>query len=1124
MDEPDEEYAPQSPDLSAYHSSSFEPQRQHSYYPQRPIHQNSINTPPGFSSAPPNFKNEPPNFNNDPYNYHNPAYQPYQAQQYPRMPRNGSRGTGPAEFHGDDAEWTPNAMGGKGTRKGKNPQPEMEDDYGKPAPGVEEGIKVTTKFPVARIKRIMQADEDVGKVAQVTPTAVSKALELFMISVVTKAANEAKLKSSKRVTAAHLKQAVEKDEQLDFLAEIISKVPDAPAPKKDEDSEEAVEGKRKKAGTGGGGGTRRRKKWSRFIGGASASAVTKQPSLNLPERRLASFKRAYLQLQQIWQKTKSRPSPLFGQTILPHLQTLNHLLQDEIHTASGHVCLQNVATSQIYILVSSIGSAGINDEATKEAVRFFNFLIDSEEVDFIQDAAFADRLTSFVRGDSRANSITPDAESGMVELLFAVAAKSRQRRTIPSAWFRPNHGGEQGRSSNGSVSVSRFQEFSLMYMLLDYVHHEGKSGDFARTGLLYILESAARSEELEKWIIDSELATMMASGLGALYSQLSSKVALSYSKESLPAILAFSDVTNFDHPSDAEPISSEALQTNLATFLSFLVFWQDALERCPSQEIKATLMDHFDFLFLRPLLYPSLVESSDMDSGSSVAVMTYLRAILENLSHSDFIHLILHYMLGAPARLSEDSKPSRPSTLARRRKSESLINNNAVRIDDPSPELITLTDILRGYLESRNQQTVTACLRLIATMLHFRHEFADRTLMKFKLSRESTGRRSMSTHYQYLETLYSMAEGISDDDTLGQCYESHLEDAQVLLETHPCSADQLLPPDMDALEKDEPRSKVRQRSIIQDDPLLTCLLSLLENFLTNDIVVNLSLSENLAALASCRETSLEDWLLASVSDRNVAEEQSAGDDHAFDKNSQVASPVFARLELLIQRIGKLRRDIDDFDIYLAERRHVFKVGGDIDDALAGVSIQEPPQLDNGNPPRSKDQIGSISARLKTSDHPSRSTSPRGRQKENMKDSTAPPKSVVGRLSHLRLSPSPGRVNPGERTYSSSPLRKQSLSSTASSSIPSPRGPPDALYQRIRLQARSRPARSIHQHNESETSSIRSESIRSGIDSSEETREIGLSHLLTNVIILQDFILELAAILQVRASLFGEINS
>ncbi|KAF2086430.1 histone-fold-containing protein, partial [Saccharata proteae CBS 121410] len=91
-------------------------------------------------------------------------------------------------------------------------------------------IEVKTKFPAARIKRIMQADEDVGKVAQVTPHVVAKALELFMISLVTKAADEAKNRSSKRVSAAHLKQAVLSDSHFDFLTEIVSKVSDAPAP------------------------------------------------------------------------------------------------------------------------------------------------------------------------------------------------------------------------------------------------------------------------------------------------------------------------------------------------------------------------------------------------------------------------------------------------------------------------------------------------------------------------------------------------------------------------------------------------------------------------------------------------------------------------------------------------------------------------------------------------------------------------------------------------------------------------------------------------------------------------------------------------------------------------------
>lgn len=199
-------------------------------------------------------------------------------------PTNGKSKSRPKS---EEAEFTPDVpVKAKGVGRKSKKQKVEEEICEKPAPGVEEGIEVKTKFPVARIKRIMQADEDVGKVAQVTPTAVckfaqpltfqapppnktskcrltafrvkAKALELFMISVVTKAANEARAKQSKRVTAAHLKQAVLKDDQLDFLADIISKVPDAPTAskkEKEEDSEEGGEGKRKKKG-----GIKRRKK------------------------------------------------------------------------------------------------------------------------------------------------------------------------------------------------------------------------------------------------------------------------------------------------------------------------------------------------------------------------------------------------------------------------------------------------------------------------------------------------------------------------------------------------------------------------------------------------------------------------------------------------------------------------------------------------------------------------------------------------------------------------------------------------------------------------------------------------------------------------------------------------
>lgn len=71
-----------------------------------------------------------------------------------------------------EEEWAPTpATQGRGRKTKKQ---KVEEHFDRPTPGVEQGIEVKTKFPVARIKRIMQADEDVGKVAQVTPTAVCK--------------------------------------------------------------------------------------------------------------------------------------------------------------------------------------------------------------------------------------------------------------------------------------------------------------------------------------------------------------------------------------------------------------------------------------------------------------------------------------------------------------------------------------------------------------------------------------------------------------------------------------------------------------------------------------------------------------------------------------------------------------------------------------------------------------------------------------------------------------------------------------------------------------------------------------------------------------------------------------
>lgn len=84
----------------------------------------------------------------------------------------------------DDGEFIPQTSSTKPAGPGRrSKKAKIEEDVcDKPAPGVEEGIEVKTKFPVARIKRIMQADEDVGKVAQVTPTAVCESFPRSFMS------------------------------------------------------------------------------------------------------------------------------------------------------------------------------------------------------------------------------------------------------------------------------------------------------------------------------------------------------------------------------------------------------------------------------------------------------------------------------------------------------------------------------------------------------------------------------------------------------------------------------------------------------------------------------------------------------------------------------------------------------------------------------------------------------------------------------------------------------------------------------------------------------------------------------------------------------------------------------
>ena len=808
-----------------------------------------------------------------------------------------------------------------------------------------------------------------------------------------------------------------------------------------------------------------------------------------------------------------------------------------------HLCARHVSTFHIYNIIASLASIYPDEGISQEALDIFKLLLDSEEGDFLKDKGFADALIGFVSTISSA-VLPVEFEARTVEVLFSIAAKLRLDSELLLTWFRPSKKG-WALPSEGSQAHMDKEEFPLFYLTLDYIHHDGRAGDFARTGLLYLIESAAHSTSLEQWIIESDLATLMASGLGALYSQLSRKLVLAFDGEPSSTETSI-DATRPRTPADVEKTTSPEFKAHLATFLSYLVFWQDVLEHCSSSDVKQSLLDHFKFLFLQQLLYPSLIESSDRDGGSSVAVLTYLKCIIESIDHQDLVQVTFEYLLAIPEATAEEKTPSRPTSMARRRRSQSLIASLAQGQEKPLPDLFNLDDLVLGSLRSNNQQTVTATLRLISCMLRNHHQY-DVSLIKTNKKGILTP-RNLDVQERNAAVLRSVVEHLMESSDLAGAYEVHLEDAQNLLESHACSLQLLSLPNDESFSAFKGLDQIRALSnsaVNSGDPMLQLLVALLEDFLLNEIDTNLSLTYAFSTIASCARRSLDGWLLdTSISTKpsprigNVGTYQEGSKEVPADKeggneveeatispNATTTSAVFVALNSLVKQVEALRQRIERFDEYLVEHRNSLKQPEKFQPITIDSTPQRRSEESAGPLNKPAPQIGSISERLMSESSTavgSAASSPRGRSL----DASSP--TLVGRLSHLRLSPSRSPpTNSTTRAISPSPLHND----VASDEVPvqadeatttsNPKEQEiDPLQQKIKLKVHRASERDVPDVR-SDTSSVRSDSMIN--KPVEQYKEVALTHVLSNVIILQEFVLEMLAIVEVRASLFGEVR-
>ncbi|KAL4891794.1 Retinoic acid induced 16-like protein-domain-containing protein [Aspergillus ambiguus] len=821
--------------------------------------------------------------------------------------------------------------------------------------------------------------------------------------------------------------------------------------------------------------------WSRLIGG-SRSLSSKGFRPGSPTERLTTFKRTCNTLQQIW---RSSTSPSGEQSATIHarncIERLNSVLSDESRGPAPHPCLSYAASSQIFVTVTKLALSSYDDAMLRSATIFFNTLIDAEVDGVVDNRLFARALVDLVR---RADKHSEDVEGRLVELLFGVANNIRLQPTILPAWFAPRSDDQEREQRNSGAEFAgamRKDDFPLFYLLVEYVHHAGRAGDFARTGLLYLIETASRSKDLERWLIESDLATLMATGLGALYSQLGSLSFAAAEDEKVPHIIALSDHAK------QETALPPSLGLTMDSFMSYLLFWQDTIDHCKSAEVNATLLDHFQVLFLEQLLYPSLLESSDVQGGSTAAVLTYLCRILSSIDQRDLVHRILHFLLASPSALETKSQVNVDMSLSRRKSLDVLaaFSEEAAR---PSPSLFNLRDLTLLGLQSANRQTVLATLRLMAVVLQRHHTFA-RSLIR-TIPGQQAKQRTVGALNSELQVLVAMATSIVNDPTLEDSFDNYLKDATWVVESR-----LYIPPAED--DEDCPLQ------IRQEAPIIQELLHCLEDFFTNSVIVNLALTEVLMSIASSHLISLDGWLLVDPSKYDYGDSNTTQPATIMEQiqmahqepswSSDDTPSLTSVLQQLVQRIQQWRQEVPDFDILVAARRDLLHQEDDPTRySRADASSNPPTRASSERPSRKAPREADVG-------------SPRGRKSRPLD------------LQALTSSP--------KRSVVGSPLREPSVKSVQSRDSSAVRAATAAEELRKRLAQpfveTTVPKSALMDESPEDATDNQGEDEGDSSIMDGNPQSATLGHVLTNVVILYEFLLEIAAMVQARGTIFGE---
>lgn len=526
--------------------------------------------------------------------------------------------------------------------------------------------------------------------------------------------------------------------------------------------------------------------------------------------------------------------------------------------------------------------------------------------------------------------------------------------------------------------------FPLFSYLLKFVHREGRIGELARAGLLFLISlegvhpSAKQSagtktrkapkrvsfghddirRSLAIFIAHSDFADVLGAGLGAAYGLLPSRIKPvprydptsidSSSSAGRKASITLASSTASDASVAPEPLASATqsddaeLQAQLRLLVDLIEFCQDVLDSLwmASKHLTEATTASFDSnsekrllspaaavapnldpmirklaraiaiairdTFIRNVVYPSLMESSDFD-GSSAAVLNYLDVIVIVLRSGHILtDVVLDFLL--------------PTNATDQAGAEGYIIN----VPTDEADRYTVKDlILDSIADGKRPATRVAALRLARSLIvcHGFHSYGgllqlprrdfaaaadDWQLHDTSAQKEDGSVHSKITlHFREIDALSSLLSSFASQsaESLQASLSNYLLDAEQALRFDSTFGAAL---DLGA---------TNQMRLVSDDAFVQQLFSSLASFFSQPVEVNLAVSGTISALAASPIRSLEGWLTHTTGQD--------GDEPA----------LLDLLRGLIRQVEGYRTAVPSFDELLAERRRSLVLTEDLEDAL-----------------------------------------------------------------------------------------------------------------------------------------------------------------------------------------------